>query len=223
MGVDLGGWEKPDIGALFVVVGSSGTGKSTLVREALRTVPNLCFSVSATTRSPRPGEVDGEDYLFVSPADFDRLVSQGAFLEWAEVYGNRYGTLRGPVDEALARGDSILLEIDTQGARSVRAAMPGSILIFVLPPSLGAIARRLRDRATDSEQVIARRIEEAGVQLKECGSFDYLVLNDRLDAAVDQFVAVFVAELLRRHRRQTWVTRLSDAREAPPPEGPSCP
>ena len=158
MSLNTRGWRRPDRGALFVVTGASGTGKTTLVKEALRTLPDLGFSVSMTTRAPRRGEVAGRDYHFVEPEQFARLVAQEAFLEWAEVYGNRYGTPRAPVEQALSEGRSILLEIDAQGAAQVRAAMPEAVSVFVLPPSMAALEQRLRGRQTDTEEIIARRL-----------------------------------------------------------------
>jgi guanylate kinase len=211
MGLDLSGWERPGQGALFVVTGSSGTGKTTLVRAALAAIPQLSFSVSATTRPARPGEREGVDYTFVSPGRFDALLAEDAFLEHAEVYGNRYGTLREPVARALSAGTSIVLDIDTQGAAQVRARWPGAVSIFVLPPSLPALEARLRARGTDPEPVILRRVREAHVQLQDCGSFDYLVVNEHLSAATDQFQAILVAELLRRARRDGWVRRFGAA------------
>jgi guanylate kinase len=198
-------WRRPDRGALFVVTGASGTGKTTLVKEALRILPDMGFSVSMTTRAPRRGEVHGQDYHFVDPEHFTRLVGQSAFLEWAEVYGNRYGTPRAPVEQALDEGRSILLEIDAQGAAQVRAAMPEAVCVFVLPPSVVALEQRLRGRQTDSEEIIARRLRDARQQLERCGEFDYLVVNDDLSAAHDQFQAVLAAELLRRSRHPSLV------------------
>lgn len=211
MSITLTPWRRPDRGALFVVTGASGTGKTTLVKAALAHVPDLGWSVSATTRPPRPGEQDGVDYHFVSPERFDALLAADALLEWAAVYGNRYGTPRGPVEEALAAGRSILLEIDYQGARKVRAAMPEAVTLFVLPPSPAVIEERLRGRSTDSEAVIARRVADAHSQLERCGEFDYVVVNDDLAAAVDQFEAILVAELLRRKRHDSLVARFAAA------------
>lgn len=205
MSLDLSDWQSPDRGALFVVTGASGTGKTTLVREALRVIPGLGWSVSKTTRPPRAGEVDGRDYHFVSRADFEASLARGELLEWAEVYGNGYGTPRAPVEQALARGHSILLEIDAQGARQVRVALPEAVLVFILPPSLAELEARLRARSTDSEAVIQRRLAEASLQLRACGDFDYLLVNRSLVSAHDQFQAILVAELRRRSRLSSLV------------------
>ena len=201
MSLTLRSWQPPDRGALFVVSGASGTGKTTLVKEALRRMPGLSFSVSATTRPPRPGEVDGRDYHFVTPERFAAMVADDALLEWAEVYGNRYGTPRAPVDAALSSGESILLDIDVQGARQVRRHMPEAVSIFILPPDMATIEARLRGRSTDSEEVIARRMAQARQQLQGAAEADYLVLNDDLQTAHDVLQAILVAELSRRRRR----------------------
>jgi guanylate kinase len=200
MSLNTHAWTSPEQGALFVVTGASGTGKTTLVRQALTTVPGLRFSVSATTRPIRRGEQDGADYHFLDIETFMARVQAGDFLEWAEVYGNRYGTLRAPVESVLSSGDSILLDIDTQGAEQVRSGGTKNVSIFVLPPSVAALEKRLSGRGTDEPQVIARRIDEASVQLRECGTFDYLVVNDELESAHDQFQAIIVAELMRVKR-----------------------
>jgi guanylate kinase len=202
-------WTAPAQGALFVVTGASGTGKTTLVRQALQSIPGLAFSVSATTRSRRDGETDGVDYHFLTRETFMARVEAGEFLEWAEVYGNCYGTLRAPVEATLKSGQSILLDIDTQGAAQVRATGIAHVSVFILPPSIEALANRLTGRATDPQTVIARRLEEANLQLRECGTFDYLVVNDQLSSAHDQFQAVLVAELMRSKRHPDLVSKFS--------------
>ncbi len=209
MSLNLTRFARPDRGALFVVTGASGTGKTTLVKEALATIPALSFSVSATTRAPRVGEVSGRDYHFVSQERYAEMVEAGAFLEWAEVYGNRYGTLRAPVEEALARGESILLEIDAQGAAQVRAALPDAVFIFILPPSIDTIEARLRGRSTDSEAIIQRRLADARLQLSRCGEFEYLLVNDDLNSGYDQLQAILIAELLRARRRASLVSQFT--------------
>jgi guanylate kinase len=215
MTLDLTTWTVPDRGALFVVTGASGTGKTTLVKKALQAIPDLTFSVSATTRPMRHGETDGVDYHFVTQDSFDEMLATGGMLEWAEVYGNRYGTPRAAVDSALSEGRSILLEIDFQGARQVRTAMPEAVGVFVLPPSIQTIETRLRGRQTDSDEVIARRVKEARHQLERCGEFDYLVVNDDLASAHDQFQAVLVSELRRRGRHDSLVARFGGSVSAP--------
>jgi len=194
-------WRPPARGALFVVTGPSGTGKTTLVKAALNTVPGINFSVSATTRAARKGETHGKDYLFIDRPSFDSKIAAGDFLEWADVYGNRYGTLKSTVEEALNQGQSILLDIDDKGAAQVRAAMPEAISIFVLPPSIETIEARLRARATDSEDIIVGRIAEARARLAQCADFDYLLINDDLSTAHQCFQAILIAELQRRIRR----------------------
>ncbi len=227
MSIDLTGWKRPDEGALFVVTGSSGTGKTTLLKSLLARLPDLSFSVSATTRSARQDEQDGVHYHFLSSARFDKLVASGAFLEHATVYGNRYGTLREPVQRCIARGLSVVLDIDTQGAAQVCASRPGTdsaqrnvVSIFVLPPDLQVLEQRLRSRGSDPEDVIRRRVAEAHLQLRECGNFDYLLVNDQLEAARDQLQAIVVAELLRRARRGSWVRRMAGGATSQPPPSP---
>lgn len=203
------GWTPPDRGALFVVSGASGTGKTTLLRRLFAAVPGLEFSVSATTRPPRPGERDGVDYHFVDVPTFQGMRDAGELLEHAEVYGRYYGTPRGPVDAALAEGRSIVLDIDVQGAAQVRQRHPEAVLVFILPPSLDALRGRLQARGSDAPEVIARRVAEAEIQLWECGWYDYLVMNDHLEAAAAQLEAVVTAELCRAGRRSGWVRRFA--------------
>ncbi len=198
-------WTPPDLGALFVVSGPSGTGKTTLLQEAFRAIPGLEFSVSATTRPARAGEKDGVDYHYVDHDAFRTMLAEGALLEHAVVYGNFYGSPRAPVEAAVAEGRSMVLDIDVQGARQVRTAYPGAVSVFILPPNLAAIEERLRARGLDDDAIIARRIREADEQLAAAGEYDYLIMNDDLASAHTQFQSVFVAELLRRNRRESWV------------------
>ena len=210
MGLNTTTWTKPEKGALFVVTGASGTGKTTLVRQALKDIPGLRFSVSATTRPIRNGEVDGVDYHFLDRQTFMTRVEDGEFLEWAEVYGNCYGTLRKPVEQTLKSGESILLDIDTQGAEQVRDSNSEHTSVFILPPNIETLTNRLTSRATDAPEVIERRIQEAQLQLRECGHFDFVVVNDELSSAHDQFQAILVAELLRTNRHSGTIQRFSD-------------
>lgn len=216
----LPGWTLPDRGGLFVVTGPSGVGKSTLIRHLLATVPGVSFSVSATTRAARLGEVDGVDYHFVSDAEFDRLAAGGELLEHARVYDRRYGTPRAPVLAALDRGHSVLLDIDVRGARQVRVALPDSVSVYILPPSVAALEERLRARGTDDPATIARRMAQVDEQLADCAAYDYLVVNDDLETAKQTFQAVFLAELSRRARRGSLLRAVDEAlaRRVPPSE-----
>ena len=199
--------ETPDTGVLFVVTGPSGVGKSTLIKGLMDRVPGLEFSVSATTRAPRDGEVDGRDYHFLSAEDFAHRVERAEFLEYATVYDRSYGTLRGPVDAAIAQGRSVVLDIDVQGARQVKERYGACIRVFVLPPSVDTLATRLRGRGTD-EAVITRRMAQVGEQLRGAPEFDFVVVNDDLVAARAVFEGVFLAELARVARRRTRIERV---------------
>ncbi len=207
--VALEGWQRPDQGVLFVVTGPSGVGKSTLIRSAMARINGLHFSCSATTRAPRRGEKDGRDYHFLDRERFDARVEAGEFLEHATVYDRSYGTLRAPTLAALERGDSLILDIDIQGAAQLRESMPESVSIFIVPPSLAALERRLRARATDSEEIILGRMRQVAQQIEGCGDFDYLVLNDVLSTGKTSFEAVLLAEMSRRARRDRWVRDLT--------------
>ncbi|MBN2800587.1 MAG: guanylate kinase [Deltaproteobacteria bacterium] len=199
------GWTAPDEGVLFVITGPSGVGKSTMIHALMAEVPGLEFSASATTRAPRAGEVDGVDYHFLDQDTFDRRVDAGAFLEHARVYDRSYGTLRAPVEQALRAGRSVILDIDLQGARQVRQSWPGAVHLMILPPRIAALEERLRARATDSEQVILRRMRQVEGQLAGVGEYDYLVVNDDLATATGVLRGVVLAELSRRSRRGSLV------------------
>ena len=180
----------PRTGHLYVISAPSGAGKTSLVKALLAARPQLVVSVSHTTRAPRPHEVDGRDYHFVSAAEFTRLAAAGAFLEHARVFDNQYGTGREQVAAQRAAGRDVLLEIDWQGARQIRQAMPDCKSIFILPPSRAALAERLRSRGTDSEQVIARRLSDAAADMSHCLEFDYAIVNDRFEQAASDLMAI---------------------------------
>ena len=169
---------------LFVIAAPSGAGKTTLVKALVARNPALCFSISYTTRRKRRTEIDGIDYLFVDVETFEKLKQQGELLEFAEVFDNYYATSRSQVEEHLADGQDVLLEIDWQGARQVRDSMPECITIFVLPPSLEELERRLRDRRTDSPEVIERRLRDAQADMSHWDEFDYIIINDDIEQAV---------------------------------------
>jgi guanylate kinase len=171
-------------GILLVLSAPSGAGKTTLVKGLLAADPGLRFSVSCTTRKPRAGEVHGRDYFFAAPEEFRAMVAAGEFLEHAEVFGNFYGTRRAQVESLLAAGHNVLLEIDVQGAAQVRANAPESLSVFILPPSVPELERRLRGRGTDTEEVIQRRLAGAMTEIEHWTHFDFVVINAELPAAV---------------------------------------
>ena len=185
-------------GNLFIVSAPSGAGKTSLVKALLESTPDIKLSVSYTTRAPRPGEVDGREYHFVSRETFMEMAQRGDFLESAEVYGNLYGTSQSWIEGEIAGGHDILLEIDWQGAAQVRKIFTGCIGIFILPPSLEALETRLTGRKQDSAEVIAQRLQAARDDISHVAEFDYVIINDKLDEAVQQLRAVVVAAGLRR-------------------------
>jgi len=171
-------------GRLFLITGPSGVGKGTLVTALLKRHPQIWLSISATTRTPRTGEVEGESYFFMARDGFEATVAQGGFLEWAEFAGNCYGTPRQPVEAQLTSGRPVLLEIELEGARQVRQSFPAGFQIFIKPPSFGELERRIRGRGTDSEEAIAKRLERARVELAAEGEFDAVLVNGDLDTAL---------------------------------------
>lgn len=175
-------------GNLFVISGPSGAGKGTLVKALIEQVPDAWLSVSATTRKPREGEVDGKHYHFLSSDQFDDLVRQDGFLEWAQVHSNKYGTPRAQVEQAIAEGKQAILEIDVQGAFQIKEKIPQSILVFIEPPSLEILEERLRGRGTETEDVIAARMSVATMELLEKIKYDIAIVNDDLDVAAKELV-----------------------------------
>jgi guanylate kinase len=173
-----------------VIAGPSGVGKGTVVRRVLELVPGLYLSVSATTRAPRPSERDGVDYHFVSEAEFDRMIRDGELLEWADIFGHRSGTPAGPVREVVGGGGGVLLELDVEGARQVREAEPGAVLILLEPPTLGELERRLRSRGTEDEADLRTRLDKAEWELEQRSWFDHVVTNDDLERAAGEVAAI---------------------------------
>lgn len=188
-------------GILFVVSAPSGAGKTSLVRGLLANDAGIRLSISYTTRPPRPGEVDGRDYHFVSRERFLQMLKAGEFLENAEVYGNLYGTGRGWVRGELEGGRDVLLEIDTQGADQVRRLFPDCVGIFILPPSLEVLESRLRGRGQDSEEVIARRLAAVREEIAHLGEYDYVIINNELEQAQEDLISIVRAERLRLSRQ----------------------
>ncbi|HPF58485.1 MAG TPA: guanylate kinase [Candidatus Competibacteraceae bacterium] len=186
------------LGTLYIVAAPSGAGKTSLVKSLVETTPGVVVSVSHTTRPPRPGERDGEHYYFVAPAAFEAMAAEGAFLEHAQVFSNCYGTSRATVQAQREAGLDVILEIDWQGARQVRAQMPNSTSIFILPPSREALRQRLAHRGQDSTEVIERRMTAALDELSHYVEFDYLVINDDFKRALDALRAILIAHRQRR-------------------------
>ncbi len=189
-------------GLMFIISSPSGAGKSTLSRMLLESEPELTMSVSVTTRPPRPGEVDGEHYHFVSHEEFQRLRDNDGLLEWAEVFGNFYGSPREPVERALAEGRDVLFDVDWQGAQQIAEKMGEDVVkVFILPPGADVLHERLKRRAQDPEEVIARRMAEAASEISHWPEYDYVIINDDLERAAEDIRAILRAERLKRHRR----------------------
>jgi guanylate kinase len=189
-------------GILFVVSSPSGAGKSTISRRLLEGDKELTMSVSATTRAPRPGEVDGKDYHFVALDQFREMVAGHEFLEWAHVFGNRYGTPRAAVEEALASGRDVLFDIDWQGAQQLYQRAGGDVVrVFIFPPLMAELERRLRARATDSEEVIEGRMSRAAAEISHWDGYDYVLVNDDVDRCYEDVKTILAAERLKRSRQ----------------------
>ena len=195
-------------GILYVVSAPSGAGKTSLCKAIIDILPNLRHSISHTTRSPRAGEIDGRDYHFVSNAEFDTMVAEGAFVEWALVHGNRYGTALASLEAGREAGCDLLLEIDCQGAAQLKERCPDAVFIFVLPPSFQELERRLKGRQTDTAEVIDQRLHNARLEMREMFWYDYLVVNDDFDLACQQLQAILMATACRTEVLKDQVQRL---------------
>ena len=189
-------------GLLIVVSGPSGTGKGTVCSELLSQAQDLAYSISATTRQPRAGEVDGKNYYFMDKADFEKKIAEGGFLEYANVYGNYYGTPLGKIEERLAEGVDILLEIDTQGALNVMEKCPDGLFIFLVPPSLAELERRIRGRGSETEESLQKRMGSARKEIEDGKKYGYVVVNDTVKNAVQRIMAIRTAEHCRMDKNQ---------------------
>jgi guanylate kinase len=187
-------------GLLFVVSAPSGTGKTTLCRAMLKIFPHLHFSVSYTTRPKRPGDEHGKDYYFISREDFQMMIDRGDFVEWAEIYGHRYGTAKTILERIQEEGRDVILDIDAQGARQVRDQDLQGIFIFILPPSREELQRRLSRRRTEGKAALEERLRKAKAEMAEARWYDYIIVNDELEKAQDQLQAIILAEHCRRER-----------------------
>lgn len=184
-------------GRLIVVSGPSGAGKSTVVFKAINGRQDMCFSTSVTSRKPRPGEVDGREYFFIDPERFEQMVENDELLEHAVYVGNYYGTPRKFVEDKLAAGDSVFLDIEVQGARQVKAKMPDAVMIFLIPPSLDELKKRLESRGTETEESIRGRLARAREEYAEADFYDYIVVNDDIETAANELLSILTAEKCR--------------------------
>ena len=188
--------------SVFIISAPSGSGKSTLVHRLLETVPGLTFSISYTTRLPRPNETDRVDYNFISRPEFETRLARGEFLEYAEVFGNYYGTNRETFEQAVRQGRDLVLDIDVQGARQLKVAIPEAISIFVLPPSREVLEHRLRARSQDSEEVIRRRLKGAAEEVRNYTQYDYVLINREIEESSARLASIVKAERLRKARME---------------------
>ena len=200
-------------GNLIIISSPSGGGKGTLIKEVLRTVPDIGYSVSLTTRRIRPGEVEGKDYHFVSTAEFEEHIEAGAFLEYAEVHGNYYGTSKERVDEILAAGKDVILEIDVQGASWVLKRAPDAVRVFILPPSFSVLQARLTARATEGAEELSLRLRNSLAEVMEYELFEYVVINDIAAEAAGRLGAIILAERQKRVRQRAAIQSILDSFE----------
>lgn len=199
-------------GLLIVISAPSGGGKGTIIKELFARNSNLQYSISATTRSPRPGEENGKQYYFISREEFEALIARGEMLEYAEYVGNYYGTPRTPVEKWTAQGRDVILEIEVQGGAQIKKLMPECVSIFIVPPSMKVLGERLRGRGTEEEDVVQRRLDMARGEIPHAKEYDYIVTNDRLEDAVEEITAILRAEKLKYARNTDIVERvLTDA------------
>ena len=199
--------------SVFIISAPSGSGKSTLVHHLLQTVSNLTFSISYTTRPPRPAETNGVDYVFITREDFENRLARGEFLEYAEVFGNYYGTNRESFEQAVHQGRDLVLDIDVQGARQLKVAIPEAISVFVLPPSRDVLEQRLRARSQDSEEVIQRRLQGAAAEVRNYTQYDYVLINREIEEAAARLASIVKAERLRKARMEEEVRPILDSFE----------
>ena len=189
-------------GSLVIITGPSGAGKGSVLSRVLPSLENVFLSVSATTRKPRPGEEDGVNYYFISRGRFDEMVERGELLEHAEYVGNCYGTPEGPVNRRLEDGQDVILEIEVQGALIVKEKRPDAVLVFIVPPSFDILERRLRNRGTEAEEVVEKRLQKARAECAHMDDYDFIVVNDLLDDAVRDLSAIITAERCRSSKNQ---------------------
>lgn len=198
---------------VFIISAPSGSGKSTLVKRLMESDPLLDFSTSVTTRSPRAGEIDGESYQFVTVDEFLRLKDSGELLEWAEVFGNFYGTARAVLEKARRRGHDLILDIDVQGAGQLREKLPGAVTVFILPPSRKELEARLRNRSSDPDEVIERRLKDASREVRNYKQYDYILVNDKLETSFEKLRGILLAERCRKHRVEELITEILNSFE----------